>query len=134
MAGGNSQQRRKLRRAGLLPPLKPKPSLPKLVPTQTRVRNTEPFNRADSVSVIGLLVGIFLVVVSPPLILKILCLLGVCVGSFFFVRLSHWTHEWSRAKQYCVGVGISVILLAVGVPQFISQWNLEHLKTVPPVM
>src|SRR5260370_32210143 len=87
-------------------------------------------NRYDSWSVLALLVGVFLVIVVPPLPLKVLLLVGVCVGFFLFCIYSHWTHGWSRLRQRSAASVVIVLLLAFGIPQFISQWKAEHPKPV----
>jgi hypothetical protein len=87
-------------------------------------------NRADSYSVLALIVGVFLVIVVPPLPLKVLLFVGVCIGVFLFCMRSHWTHSWSKLRQRSILSAIVVVLLAVGIPQFISQWRAEHTKPV----
>src|SRR6266403_661475 len=134
----NSHDRRKLRRAMGLSMLESNRSTVEVV----RTKPVEPaksnkrikrLNRADSWSVLALLVGVFLVIVVPPLWLKAILLAGVCIGVFLFSNHSHWTHGWSGLRRYSAASVVIILLLAVGIPQFLSQWKTEHPKIIPSV-
>lgn len=87
-------------------------------------------NRPDSYSVLALLVGVILVIIVPPLPLKVFLLIVVCVGVVLFCKRSHWTHTLSKLRQRSLSFAIVALLLVVGIPQFISQWKAEHPKPV----
>jgi cell division septation protein DedD len=82
----------------------------------------------DSIGVVGLLIGVFLVIIVPPLMLKIFLFVGVCAGVFVFSRYSHWTHGWTKFKRRTVASIIAVALCIVAIPQFVSQWRTEHAR------
>jgi hypothetical protein len=82
--------------------------------------------RGDSITVVGSLVGVFLVIISPPLWMKIPALLLVCVGCFSIARKSIWTHKWSVIKRNLAGIVAVLLVLAIGIPQFMGQWKTEH--------
>ncbi len=84
----------------------------------------------DSIGAIALLVGVYLVIVVPPLALRAVLLAGVIVGVFLFAKYSHWTHKWSPFLQRTVSFIAAIGLLGVAIPQFISQWKAERPKPV----
>ena len=105
-------------------PMPISPALPKA--TSKSGKSSKGLSRADSWSVLALLVGVLFVIVLPPLPLKALLLVGVCIGIFLFCIYSHWTHRWLRSRQLAAASAVTVLLLAIGIPQFISQWRAEH--------
>ena len=125
MAGGGSHDRRKLRRAELrsVPETSSKPTIPEVLP---KTKKPKHFGEGDSYTVLALLVGVFLVIIVPPLTLKAILLIAVCIGVLRLARRSHWTYSWSGRRRYGAASAIVIILLAVGIPQFISQWKAAH--------
>jgi hypothetical protein len=93
---------------------------------QKQPKRFKPFSRTDTYAALGLLAGVLLVIIVPPLWLKAVLLAGESVGIFLFLKYAHWSHGWSRFKRNSIASAIVVILLAVGIPQFISQWKAEH--------
>jgi hypothetical protein len=92
-------------------------------------------NWGNSFAFIAFLVGVFLMIINPPLALKILGLAFVCWGLFKFFRVSHWTHGWSRKRQNVWAFATIIVLCGISIPQFITQWRIEHPKPKlqPPV-
>jgi hypothetical protein len=86
----------------------------------------ERLNVGDSIGFAGILVGVLLVIIVPPLWIKIPLMFSVCLGTFMWVRRSLWTHGWSPRSQYVSASIFCVMVLAIGIPQFISQWKQEH--------
>src|SRR5260370_14711646 len=122
----NSRERRKSRRTRGLPmpePL-PTPSSSKAMPKSSK--GIKRLSRADSWTVLALLVGVFLAIVVPPLWLKAILLVSVCTGVFLFARRSHWTDGGSNSRQHAAASAVIAMLLAIGIPQFSSQWKAEH--------
>jgi len=76
----------------------------------------------------ALLLGGYLVIIVPPLTFKVVGLVLICAGSFWFCRTSHWTHRWSRKYQNILGVAIIIVLCGISIPQFVTQWRIEHPK------
>jgi len=91
------------------------------------------FTFIDSISIVALLLGVYLVIVVPPLPLKVVLLMAVCIGMFMFSHRSHWSHGWPRWVRHLVGWAVVVFLCAVAIPQFISQWVQEHPKAIPTI-
>ena len=85
----------------------------------------------DSIHVIALLLGIYFVMVVPPLWLKVALLICVVAGVFWFAKRSYWTQGWSAWRQGIASFAVVILLLGVGIPQFISQWQVEHPKAAP---
>src|SRR5713101_1480103 len=110
----NSRDRRKLRRAMGLSAPEPTPmstTPPKAM--SKSAKSTKGFNRADSWTVLGLLVGILTVVIVPPLPLKVTLLAGVCLGVFRLCIYSHWTRSWPRLRQRAAASAVVVLLIAI---------------------
>ena len=84
----------------------------------------------DSFSLLGILVGVFLVIIVPPLLLKAILLICLCGGVVLFAKISHWTSEWSRLRRYSSASVAVILLLALAIPQFVSQWKAEHPNPV----
>src|SRR5262249_18588395 len=78
------------------------------IPTQripTRAGTPMPkkeWSQADSLTVLGILVGIFLVIVVPTLLFKIVLFFGVCVASVVLVLKSAWTSTWAVRSKLLV--------------------------------
>jgi hypothetical protein len=94
----------------------------------TKTTNTQKgkFNFGDSLGLLSLLIGMLLVVVTLPLMVKVFLLLVIFVGCYVFMQRSHWTHSWGRWRQNGAATVIVVLLLRLGIPQFFSQWKTEH--------
>ena len=118
-SGGNSHQRAKERtKAPVVENVRP-PVV--LVPPPANH-----LGLGDSFTVLALFVGVYLVLIVPTVILKAILLAPACVGFAYLVRKSYWTHAWPDRWRTVLGIGLAVILCAFAVPQFISQWHLEH--------
>lgn len=129
MAGGNSHQRA-LQRATKNPPKEhnKQSTDPPTNATQavSIYRNPGRLSLGDSVGFAGILLGVLLVVVVPPLWIKIPMMVSVCVGTFLFVRHSYWTNGWPPINRYLGASIFCVVFLVTAIPQFISQWKQEH--------
>ncbi len=99
------------------------------LPSEAPQLDLNHFNRGDSVGVVALIVTVLAVVLTPPLWIKIPMLFAACIGCVFFTRRSHWTYKWPRRGQFVTALLIVVVIVVVGVPQFIAQWKVEHSKT-----
>jgi hypothetical protein len=87
---------------------------------------SNPLNIGDSIGLLGLLAGIFLVIFAPPLLFKAILLTAVLIGFVIFIHRSHWTHKWSKSLKATVS---SIIVLSLGgltVPQLLNDWNVEQ--------
>ena len=80
----------------------------------------------DSIAVLALLIGVYFVIVAPPLYAKVPLLVLVCGGFVWFTRTSHWSHSWSSIKKNSWAVILVVLLCVVSFPQFVGQWKSEH--------
>ena len=59
-------------------------------------------------------------------IARIVGIILLCVAFAWFVRISHWTHNWLRKYQILSSVGLVILISVFGIPQFVSQWNSKH--------
>jgi hypothetical protein len=146
MAGGNSHQRAVAKTAAKKPANHPVPNesgtdKPKRseseIPDSTI--NTlsidpgrewrEPLNRADSIGLLGILVGTIFVLVVPTVWYKVPAFALVCFGIAYFIWLSHWTYQLKKITR-TIFIIATIAPLNVGViPQFIEQWHAEHLRS-----
>jgi hypothetical protein len=99
-----------------------------LLRTNRQEQTAKHLNVGDSISLLGLLFGVVLVIVVPTVLAKALLLMGVCAGSCWFVGKSHWTHEWSTAKKYSISTIIVIILWGLAIPQFMSEWRAQLVQ------
>jgi hypothetical protein len=86
----------------------------------------KPLNFIDSIGILSLILSLVVVVLTPPLWLKILLLIASILGSYTFALRSHWTHRWPLEYRYGLATLAAVILLAVAIPQLMAQWKVEH--------
>jgi hypothetical protein len=131
MGGGSSHQRRKFERA--LERLVTQH--PEQLPPQTRSQRVavstqqNSLNAGDSIGLAALLLTVFAMVLTPPLWVKVPFILLSSVGCFIFFNKSHWTHLWKTAYRNG-GASLLIVLVAlVAVPQFETQWKMEHPAT-----
>jgi hypothetical protein len=94
------------------------------------VEKREPYNFGDSIGFLALLAAVWAVVLTPPLWLKIVLLAASAVGCFVFLHKSHWTHAWTKLWRNASALALVVVLALIGIPQFRSQWESEHLRKV----
>lgn len=87
--------------------------------------------RGDSYTLLALLLGVLFVLVIPPFWLKVPGLTLVCIGCIGFVKKSHWTHQWSRAKQLWTAMAAIIVVCLASIPQLVSQWKSEHPAQSP---
>jgi hypothetical protein len=126
MAGGNSHQRAMERANKTRAPLADEEHVVEPTKTESIPGKPDRLNVGDSIGFSGILLGVLLVIIVPPLWIKIPLMFSVCLGIFLFVRRAHWTHGWLPVWQYISASVSCAIVLAIGVPQFISQWRQEH--------
>jgi hypothetical protein len=89
----------------------------------------KPLNRADSIAIFGMLMGIFFVLIVPTVWHKIPAFVMVCFGFAYLVWLSHWTYRLSKFWRGAIIV-VSLALLNIAVvPQFIEQWRTEYMRS-----
>lgn len=89
-------------------------------------------SRSESFTILTCLVGALLVLLHIDVIFKALGIILLCLGFVWFVRISHWTHKWSRKKQIMLSAIAVTVLCTVSLPQFIAQWRTEHLRPESP--
>jgi hypothetical protein len=121
--GGNSHQRIVARTA------QGKDSIPTSVAAPTTTMESH-FSASDSLTLLALLVGIFLVIIVPNLITKVVLLFADCGGFVWLVRRSHWTRMLSSLRRTGISAIVLTLLLIVSIPQFVAQWRTEHQATV----
>lgn len=92
-------------------------------------------SRSDSFTILSGLVGLFVVIYIPQLPAKIVGLIGMCLAVGWFVRNSHWTHQWSSKKRDVVSGIVIFVMLLICIPQFVGLWEMEHSSqnTATPV-
>jgi hypothetical protein len=95
------------------------------IPPSILAKGTK-LNWGNSFTFIAFLVGVYLMIINPPLALKILGLAFVCWGFFKFFRVSHWTYKWSRKRQNLWAFTTLAVLCSISIPQLRSQWRTEH--------
>jgi hypothetical protein len=105
------------------PQVKPTPIL-----GQKKKTESSRLSSSDSLSLLALLVGVLSVIIVPPLLMKAILLICVSLGVFGFARYSHWTNA-SSGFRYITASVVVIFLIAVGVPQFTTQWKAEHPRT-----
>jgi len=95
--------------------------------------NRKKLNLGNSLNFCALIVGVFLMIVVPPLLLKIVGLLMVCWGCVFLLRNSYWTYRWPRKRKVGIGVCVICLVLVISIPQFVKQWRTEvRSGSAPP--
>ena len=95
----------------------------------SRHESMRPLNGAESIGLLGVLVGTLFVIIVPTVLSKLPAFLLVCFASAYFIWLSHWTYRWKRWLRIVL-ILLTFVLLNVGVlPQFVAQWRLEHMRS-----
>lgn len=89
----------------------------------------EPLNRADSIGLLGVLVGTFFVLVVPTVWYKMPAFVLLCFGFAYFLWLSHWTYRLSKLVRGGIVAIVLVLLNTEFLPQFVRQWRLEHIRS-----
>jgi len=90
---------------------------------------THPLNRADSIGLLGVLVGTMFVILVPTVWYKVAAFALVCFALAYFICLSHWTCQskiWIRVLL--IALVLSVVAACV-VPQLVAQWRIEHMHS-----
>lgn len=100
-----------------------------IVPPQLPAKEGH-WNRGDSVGIIALIITGFAMVLTPPIWLKVIMLTAGIVGMFVSAKKSHWTHAWTSWKQYGLASLLAAAILAIGIPQLVHQWRIEHAPAV----
>jgi len=134
--GGNAHDRAVARAAKAKPdqPTPPQPN--KMPPFEANTVSVEPgdewrepLNRADSMGLLGMLLGVLFVLVVPTVWYKVPAFALLCFGTAYFIWLSHWTYRLAKGVRAIV-ITIIVVALSFGVvPQFIEQWRVEHMRS-----
>jgi hypothetical protein len=88
----------------------------------------KPLNFIDSIGILSLILSLVVVVLTPPLWLKILLLIAPILGSYTFAVRSHWTHRWPLKYRYGLTTAASAVLLAVAIPQLMAQWKVSWYR------
>jgi hypothetical protein len=84
---------------------------------------------ADTLGILGVLLGIFFLLVVPTVWYKAPALLLLCVGFVYLAWFSFITYGLSVRWRAAIGLlGLGFINLCV-IPQLVAQWRLEHLKS-----
>jgi hypothetical protein len=89
----------------------------------------EPLNRADSIGLLGVIVGTFFVLIVPTVWYKAPALALLCFGIAYCVWLSHWTHRFSKCARIPMILVLLGIVNLIAIPQFIEQWHMEHIRS-----
>ena len=87
-----------------------KPQAIWLVPVPARQK----LNFGDSIGLLSFIVGVVFVIITPPLWLKAAGLVFCACGCLVFSQKSHWTYNWSHLGRWGAGIGLVVILAAIG--------------------
>jgi hypothetical protein len=90
-------------------------------------------SRGDTWTILGVLVGVFFVIILPTLYLKIPMFLGVCIGLGWLAHKSHWVTTWSTPKKIALSGAVVIVCCAISIPQFWAQWRAEHPLSVRSV-
>ena len=72
----------------------------------------EPLNRADSIGLLAMLLGILFVLVHPTIWYKVPAFALLCFGTAYLIWSSHWTYRLAKGVRAIV-VAIVVAALAV---------------------
>jgi hypothetical protein len=89
----------------------------------------QPLNRADSIGLVGVLMGTFFVLIVPTVWYKVPAFLLLCFGCVYFIWLSHWTYRLGKSLRVTIIVIILAFLSAGVVPQFVEQWRVENMRS-----
>lgn len=109
-------------------------SAPKSAPSPSVLASSEPewhqpLNRADSIGLLGFLVGLFFVLVVPTVWIKVPAFLLLCACSVYLIWLSHWTYKKNNHLKIVVALAVMATMGLVAVPQFVTQWQAEHMRS-----
>jgi hypothetical protein len=91
--------------------------------------SAENLNRSDTWTILGVLLGVFFVIVLPPLYARMPIFVGVCIGLVWLSHKSHWVIRWSSARRIVLSGAVVIVCSVIAVPQFVTQWKLEHRST-----
>jgi len=89
----------------------------------------ESLNRADSIGLLGILVGTFFVLIVPTVWHKVSAFILLCFGFGYFIWLSHWTSNLNKKWRIAIIIAILVVLNIGVIPQFVEQWRIEHIRS-----
>jgi len=92
------------------------------------VGKKQPLNFGDSLALVGLVLGVLLMVIVPPLIFKVVLLAAICAILLWLSKRSYWTCTLSRKRQNITALVVLVAICGVSIPQFMAQWKSEHPK------
>lgn len=98
-------------------------------PVHGESEHKQPLNRADSIGVFGVLLGLFFVLIVPTFWYKVPAIALLCFGSIYFIWLSHWTYRLAEAWRLLVTGATLIIISGAVVPQLIRQWRIEHIRS-----
>jgi hypothetical protein len=89
----------------------------------------EPLNRADSIGLLGILMGTLFVLIVPTVWYKVPAFALLCFGTAYFIWLSHWTYQLKKISRMVIVMVVITSLSIAVIPQFIEQWHAEHLRS-----
>ncbi len=81
----------------------------------------------DTFTVLGVLVGVFLVIYAPALPFKVIGLLFLCVAMIWLAKRSYWTYSLGKIAKWSIGIALCAAMWVVCIPQFVVQWQAEHI-------
>lgn len=87
----------------------------------TRNPKYGPLSIGDSIGACALLFTLIAFVVNPPILLRIVLLLFVSYGLFWFINRSQWTYSWTSWKRQVLASSIAISLLLIGFSQIYQQ-------------
>jgi hypothetical protein len=117
--GGNSKDRRQHERGNL-------PEAGAVPAVASSTGGKKQLNLSDTLAVLSIVLGVFCVIIIPPLYFRITAFLFVCGGVFWRAHRSHWTATWDAPSKNIAGVVIVGLCCLVVMPQFKTQWINEH--------
>jgi hypothetical protein len=95
-------------------------------PSKAESSTSPKLGLGDTWTILGVLLGVFLVIFVPPLWLKVPIFVVVCGGFVWLVHRSHWTSEWSWPLKFGSAFLTTIAASALAVPQFVAQWRVEQ--------
>ena len=122
--GGNSHQRAMERAAEHPVPEAPHPPIP---PPPAKIDKPSNIGNhltiGDTWTLLALLAGVLMLLITPTLFFKICTLVVLCAASFVFCRKCYWAAQWSNPRRNAVGVCSVIALLALVGPQLLDAWR-----------
>lgn len=124
--GGNAHDRAKAR---IVKPNQGNNAAPIKILSKSGREWKQPLNRADSIGLASLLVGIVFAIIVPAVWYKAAALVIVCIGVIYLISLSSWTHDFKKSTRLILIAVILIALNIAAIPQLVKQWRLDHMRS-----